>query len=209
MFIWEILLIGSLAGMVILFVRRLPQALTAVRHEEKLLVSEPAPEITDNNVVSAALTADLQPSAEIPKEEALETAIPQKKSFAKSSSSKKQVERATPQTAEKAFKARDFKHSRELYADLLREDELNVKFRNRLGLIYLELEEFHEARNQFRLVLKQGGEAVASHQANLAMAEYGLGHHLTAIRHLKQAIALAPDVAHYQDLLETIEAERG
>jgi tetratricopeptide (TPR) repeat protein len=204
MYIWEILFIVSLAGMVIILVRRLPQAVATARQEAET-PSEQVPDLK-----SARLVETETKVSEAEKPVAVEEPVQSKTAKANPAPPKQKVtEYAREAQADKTFKAGDFVGAAEIYEELLREDALNMKLRNRLGLTYLELEQFHAARELFRTVLKEGGEGIANHHANLAMAEYGLGHHLTAIRHLKRAIAMAPNTKSYQDLLATIESERG
>ncbi len=124
---------------------------------------------------------------------------------------KKTVDRPTHITegaAEAAYRERNFEEAALVYESLIRQQPQNEKFYSRLGLIYLELERFHDARDIFRTALKFGDQTAAPH-FNLAMAEYGLGHRLTAVRYLKRAVALSPSTKKYQDLLVTLESERG
>lgn len=200
MFIWEILLIISLAGMFTILVRRLPQAVVTARRQMATPVSEAA-SLSQSKAETAAVKAISE--TEPPAPPLLEL------SSKKTRLPKVKTEEVSLAQAERAYKARDFTKAARLFEILLEANDADLKLRNRLGLAYLELEQFHAARNQFRLVLKKGGEGVASYHANLAMAEFGFGHHLTAIRHLKRAIAMAPNNKQYQDLLDTIETERG
>lgn len=203
MFIWEILLIISLAGMILILVRRLPQAVNQVRNETPPLTSVAVERPRQKDKVATTLASlpgvDLLVAAPDPR------AAP---SLSPADLSPRPGETATVESAEAAYKTGDFARAALLYEELVRDQADDLKLRNRLGLTYLELERFHEARDQFRVAVKEGTD-VASHHANLAMAEYGLGHHLTAIRHLKRAIALNPETKKYQNLLSTIEEERG
>ena len=193
MFNWEILLIISLAGIIIILVRRLPLAINQVRNEPHPppLVAVERPR--QKNKVADSLVAASEP----PVSPSISIAV-----------TPKQKETATIESAEAAYKIGDFERAVLMYEELVRGQADDLKLRNRLCLTYLELERFNEARDQFRVAVKEGTD-VASHHANLAMAEYGLGHHLTAIRHLKRAIALNPEIKNYQNLLATIEEERG
>lgn len=174
----------------------LAKAMFAQRPRRKPVLSpvDSQPRITETIAVDPLPSVEVEP----PHEDVIE---PQKK----------RAERPTHITegaAEAAYQERNFEEAALIYEALIRQQPQNEAFYARLGLIYLELERFHDARDVFRTDLKFGDQ-VASRHFNLAMAEYGLGHRLTAVRYLKRAIALAPSNRKYHKLLDTFESERG
>ena len=188
---WAILLIISVAGIFVILLRRLPVAMKVaiddlrraavdvppVRHSVPTAPSLPEKSLTDIPTVSLVVPVSTVPrlgSGDIPALEA---------------------------QAEEAFRERDFTAARSIYETLLTLDNRQPKWYNRLGIICLELEEFRAARDAFRQALNFDVR-VASRHVNLAMAELALGHRVTALSHLRKAIALAPNVKRYHDLLE-------
>lgn len=194
MLIWELLLIISVAGMVVILARRIPQAVETARAEHTSGTDMVAPSL---ETLPKSVDMQTEPAMTVTETKELGEDVPSVDGPAISEAD-----------AERSFKASQFEQAAEAFAGLVESDLTNQGWRNRLGMAYLELERFHEARDEFRMLVKAAPDS-ASHSAHLAMAEYGLGHYLTAIRHLKRAIALAPNTRKYQDLLETIEAERG
>lgn len=196
---WEIALLVSVAGIFILVVRRLPQALNDLRDNEPLAPFTPQVDAeTDFSVGDEAVVSSPKPTktkgrksreevVSLPSDEALVV--------------------ISDDEAEFAYRAHDYPTAALMYESLLKENPTKAPYYTRLGQIYLELERFHDARDIFRTALKFGDQ-VASRHANIAMAEYGLGHRLTAVRYMRRAVALAPANQNYLELLETFENDR-
>lgn len=190
---WETLLIISIAGIFAILLRRLPSAIRETRAEDVL-------------VDSAQKTLAREPVQDQPVIEEIKEEEPEP--LVLSSATHQTDDDVSAQEADQLYQAKDYAQAVHAYEQLVANDPSNPQYYHRLGVIYLELERFHDAREVLRTALKFGDQ-VASRHANLAMAEYALGHRLTAVRYIKRAIALAPDVKKYQVLLETFENERG
>ncbi len=207
---WELVLIISIGGIIVLIGRHLPSLLRPTSTDVSIVVPD---RITNLPHVEAKIS----PTLSMPKESA-ETVIVVEEEIQQSAKLAKQVQTKLAEPiemvsngpseaqGEEAFRNKEYEIAAHIYEVLLKEQPNNPKFSNRLGIVYMEQEKFHEARDVFRTVLRFD-EQVASRHANLAMAEFALGHRLTAIRYVKRAIALAPNTKKYTDLLETIETD--
>ncbi|MBI4175257.1 hypothetical protein HY523_01420 [Candidatus Berkelbacteria bacterium] len=205
MMTWALLLIVSVAGMFVLLVRRLPSALKEVKGAS----------VTDETTPKVAMSAPTgrQRAMKLQSEDHTVTPVIQVEPIPRelSASSGEKPVRHGPsdvafleERAEAAFRDRDFGQAKTMYETLVGIDNRQPKWYNRLGIVCLELEEFRAARDAFRQALNFD-QKVASRHVNLAMAEFALGHRVTAISHLRKAIALAPHVKRYHDLLEEME----
>ncbi len=103
--------------------------------------------------------------------------------------------------AEDAFRGQDFRRAETLYLEAARENPHNAKIFNRLGIIYLERQNYGDAIEAFVTAL-QYDEKVASRHFNLALAYLGQGNYTMAVKSLKRAVELAPDQEKYQKILE-------
>lgn len=236
MSIWAGLLLLAVAGMIVLLVRRLPAAVSDVRGGapsppppaagpqpgeplrwpqidvwfKRLSQHWVATRSRPSRPVSPHLPA-IDPLPKIEEPITDEILSEEKLPAAANQSIAKPVERpllVTEGAAEAAYQEHQFAEAAVIYENLIRQQPQNEHLYARLGLVYLELERFHDARDVFRTDLKFGDQVAVRH-FHLAMAEYGLGHRMTAVRYLKRAIALAPTNRKYHKLLETFESERG
>lgn len=205
MSVWAIGLILSVAGIFVIVLRRLP---AAVKDAQASLPSVPTVPVEVKTRAPKPTPPPVVPKSR-PK------VFP---SFGKKKAVQSDVQSAKPEVladlatevlmtrGEEQFQAKSYNDARLTYEELLRRKE-DPKWYNRLGVIDLELERFHEARDAFRAALRFGDD-VASRHANLGLAEFALGHRLTAIRYLRTAVALAPNHRRYQELLESIESSK-
>ncbi len=209
---WELGLVGSVIGILVILVRRLPSSLSSLNAASSPQAKEPK--------VRRGALKDYQPKPvndpskigshdQLPQETenvtlSVNEALPRTQAAVESAEVPFLKTRGSDKEAEDAFRAGEFALAAQIYEYLLAGHHDNPKFYNRLGIIYLELERFHDARDAFRTALKFGDQ-IASRHANLAMAEFALGHRLTAVRHIKRAMALAPNSKRYQELLEAFE----
>lgn len=197
---WEALLLVSIAGIFIVLLRRLPAAIREARDD--------LPTASQPPQVSPTMRAKPAPASNKKSTESDSTSQIAVVSPAPPIVEQPADEIYTAQQADGLYKAGDYSAASLAYESLLNKDPGNEHYYQRLGMMYLQLERFHEARDIFRTSLKFGDQ-VASRHAHLAMAEFALGHRLTAIRYIKRAIALAPNMKKYQELLTTFEDDRG
>lgn len=214
--LWELLLIISVAGVFVILVRKIPAVREKVRSLEHDSVEprrithrpkttdQPRPRPPEGEEKSARTIGLTKAPARV---ESVPTRTLEKADLPKGAMVSDVIlpDVVSVEAADTAFKSHRFEEAKQMYQILLREEGDHPKYYNRLGILALELGDLHEARDAFRRALKFG-EHIASRHANLAMAEYALGHRLTAVQHLKKALALAPNTKKYEDMLEEIES---
>lgn len=215
--IWELLLIISVAGIFIILVRKLPSARQKFREFEEhqppqssslktVSLPAPTPKRIPNSKQGPLLKASqASPVKQNPPARKVNEGLSEFQDKTGATAPVKLPDVVSEEAADGAFRAGRYLEAKQMYHILLREEGDRPKYHNRLGILSLELGEVHEARDAFRRALKFG-EHIASRHANLAMAEYALGHRLTAVQHLKKAMALAPNRKQYEDLLDQIES---
>lgn len=206
MSVWAIGLIVCLAGIIVILIRRLPGAIKEVQNQDEggvehpVIIAQPVKSVKKEFVSKPKVSSQSRPSffAAFTK--------PTVKAVVKPRNEKIEAldDEVLITRGDRAFQAKEYETARGMYEELLRREE-DPKWFNRLGVINLELEQFHDAREAFRSALRFG-DNVASRHANLAMAEFALGHRLTAVRYLRKAVALSPNNKRYEQLLASMEA---
>ena len=204
MSIWAIGLILSVAGIFVILLRRLPAAVKDV--QVTLPVTQAVQSVEKVNKHKDTLPATSKPKTRVFPSFGKKKVVAVPNQPAKPEVLADLATEALVVRGEDKFQAKLYDDARLVYEELLRRQE-DPKWYNRLGVIDLELERFHEARDAFRAALRFGDE-VASRHANLGLAEFALGHRLTAIRYLRTAVALAPNGRRYQELLASIESSK-
>lgn len=109
--------------------------------------------------------------------------------------------------ADALFAQKNFGKAERLYLQLARQDPKNPKLYNRLGVLFLELENFTDARDAFKAALAID-DTRASRHYNYAMACYHLGQFREAQDAMIQALKRDPRNQKYQQFAETIRKTR-
>jgi len=105
--------------------------------------------------------------------------------------------------ADNCLKNKDFAKAEELYLKIVSADPRNSKIYNRLGALYLEQNDFIDAKDAFREALKFD-ESIGSRWYNLALAQIGLKEYRSAINSLMQAVKLEKNNKKYLETLKDI-----
>lgn len=105
--------------------------------------------------------------------------------------------------AEEAFKRHDFRRAETLYLEAARENPHNSKIFNRLGVIYLEQQNFGDSIEAFKTAL-QYDDKVGSRHFNLALAYIGQGNYEEALNSLRKAIQFDAKNDKYKKILEEV-----
>lgn len=103
--------------------------------------------------------------------------------------------------ADDAFDRKAFEEAEELYVKAAANSPENVKIYNRLGIIYLELQNFYDAKEAFLQTVKLEKKS-ASHYSNLGLAYLGLKDYFKAAQTFSEAIVLEPKNKKYEEFLE-------
>lgn len=103
--------------------------------------------------------------------------------------------------ADDAFDRKDFSEAEELYIKAAANAPQNVHIFNRLGIIYLEQNNFYDAKEAFRQTTKLE-EKKASHYCNLGLAYLGIKDYFKAAETFKIALKIEPGTQKYQEFLE-------
>lgn len=109
--------------------------------------------------------------------------------------------------ADDAYERKDFDKAEELYIKIAASEPNNAKVYNRLGAIYLELENFYDAKDAFLVAAKLEPD-LASRQVNLGLAYLGLKDNYKAEQSFKNGLKLDPKNAKYQKLAEKAQKLR-
>ena len=111
------------------------------------------------------------------------------------------------EVADALFAQKQFDKAEQLYLQLAKLDPRNPKLYNRLGVLFLELENFTDARDAFKAALAID-DARASRHYNYAMACYRLGQFREAQDSMIQALKRDPKNPKYQEFAEQIRKTR-
>ncbi|AKM81911.1 TPA: tetratricopeptide repeat protein [Candidatus Berkelbacteria bacterium] len=103
--------------------------------------------------------------------------------------------------ADDAFDRKSFIEAEELYVKAAANSPQDVHIFNRLGIIYLEQNNFYDAKEAFRQTVKLE-EKKASHSVNLGLAYLGLKDYFKASQAFDQALVLDPGNKKYQEFLQ-------
>lgn len=103
--------------------------------------------------------------------------------------------------ADDAFDRKKFELAEKLYIQAAAQDPSNAKIYNRLGAIYLEQNNFYDAKDAF-LQATRLDAGVASRYANLGLAYMGLKDYFKAGQTFKEALKIDPKNQKYQGFLE-------
>lgn len=111
------------------------------------------------------------------------------------------------QEAEDLFAIKDYKKAEKLYLRLATTDPKNSKIYSRLGIIYLEQENYDDARDALQQALKlEPGNA--SRHFNLALVYMNLGSQAKAVASMEAALKYDPSNRKYRKMLDDILAGR-
>lgn len=103
--------------------------------------------------------------------------------------------------ADDAFGRKNFSEAEGLYVKAAANSPDNVKIYNRLGVIYLEQQNYYDAKESFLQTVKLEKKN-ASHHSNLGLAYLGLKDYFKAAEVFKDALTLTPKNKKYQEFLE-------
>ncbi len=106
--------------------------------------------------------------------------------------------------ADKLFSKKKYKDAEKILIRLVARDPQNVKFYNRLGVIYMEEENYQDAKDAFYEALKLDSKKASRHY-NYAMACAEMSEFRNAIESLKHSIKLDKKNKKYQRSLENLE----
>ncbi len=109
--------------------------------------------------------------------------------------------------ADAMFAQKQFDKAEQLYLQLAKADPRNPKLYNRLGVLFLERENFTDARDAFKAALAID-DTRASRYYNYAMACYRLGQFREAQDAMIQALKRDPKNPKYQEFAEQIRKTR-
>lgn len=108
--------------------------------------------------------------------------------------------------ADDAFRKKDFAKAEGYYLQAATKDPDNAKIYNRLGVIYLQMQNYKDAVEAFRGAIRFD-DRVASRHYNMALAYLGKRDYRSAEKGLKEAIRLDPTNEKYQKTLQAIEKQ--
>lgn len=111
------------------------------------------------------------------------------------------------QEAEDAFSIRDYKRAERLYLKLATEEPKNPKVYSRLGVIYLALQAYEDARDALQAAIKLE-PSISTRHFNLALAYINLGSKSKAIAAMEAALKYDPSNRKYRKMLDDIIAGR-
>lgn len=103
--------------------------------------------------------------------------------------------------ADDAFDRKDFSEAEELYVKAASNSPQNVHIFSRLGVIYLEQENYYDAKESFSQAAKIEKEK-ASHYCNLGLAYLGLKDYFKAAQTFQKALDIDPKSEKYKEFLE-------
>lgn len=103
--------------------------------------------------------------------------------------------------AEELFAQGDYRGAEPYYVRAVTRDPENPKIYNRLGVIYLEMRNYNDAREAFETALKISPNVPARH-INLGIALLRLGKHKEAAKHFEKAVKLEPKNEKYRAFLK-------
>lgn len=106
--------------------------------------------------------------------------------------------------ADKLFADKKYKEAENILIRLITRDPKNVKYYNRLGVIYVEDGNYVDAKNAFYEAIKLDPQKASRHY-NYAMACAEMGEFRNAIESLKKSIKLDNKNKKYQKLLVDLE----
>lgn len=111
------------------------------------------------------------------------------------------------QEAEDAFVIKDYRKAERLYLRLATEQPKNAKTYGRLGVIYLEQDNYDDARDALQAAIKIEPN-VATRHFNLALAYLNLGSKAKAISSMEESLKYDPSNRKYRKMLDDILAGR-
>lgn len=109
--------------------------------------------------------------------------------------------------AENFFQKGDYEKAEKIYIKLITLKNFdNIKIYNRLGIIYLNQNNFLDAKEAFSESIKNGGETAARYY-NLALSCYGLKEFSNANEAINKALVMDKDNSKYLSLKKQIKAK--
>lgn len=106
--------------------------------------------------------------------------------------------------ADAAFRKKDYMNAEKWYLQAATKDPDNARIYNRLGVIYLQMQNYKDAIEAFRGAIRFD-DRVASRHYNLALAYLGKRDVRSAERCLREALRQEPTNEKYRHTLETIQ----
>lgn len=108
--------------------------------------------------------------------------------------------------AERLFNDKRYSEAEEIIIRLIAKEPQNVKYYNRLGVIYMEEKNFHDAKNAFYEAIKLDPKKASRHY-NYAIACADLGEFRNAVESLKKSISLDKKNKKYKKMLEDLQSK--